>query len=379
VVAGAAACASTPTLDAWTSSRDHDFKEMAAMSPADKAGALRHRIMLDRVMLNNPADRIFNSPDEERFKTFYLTQPVYTKLAEDYVALGDALGKTEDEAGALLAYEDAVSLADGYVFSAEAAARARVAAFRGEQQFWESHGEPARSAAARLLADAQASWADTPDAQQAKQSYESLLQQSHDALQEQVNAENAQTLASVNAGLNQMQSSIQQAQAMNTTNMTPQQRQAAVANQVAQMTPQLLQLAEKTATLVIQALDIKIDPKALAMLEQITQAVPGLVDVVKTGKLDAFVSTVQGKQVVGGLVNVLGALRRGDPHQLVDRMTADLATVAAGALAAAAPAVPPAAKDVASRLLKLKQLLDQGLITADDFKRERERILKEGL
>jgi len=388
-----AACGTTPTLDAFDQARDTDLKAIADKTADDRPAALRHRIMLDRMMLNNPTGKLYLNQDEARFKGFYLAQPVYQSMSEDYVALGDALAEGKDRSGALMAYEDAIGVADGWMYSTEAAGRARLAALHGEQRLWESLGEAPRAAAARILADAQESWLGTPDAQNAKQGYESLLAQSRAALDQQVSAENQATWAAVNQGLNQMNSSMQAVAAASSPNVTPAQRQAAVANQVAQMTPQLLQMAASTASLVIKALDIKIDPKALAVLDQITAAVPGLVDIVKQGKLDAFVGTLQGKQVVSGVVDVLGALRRGDSNDAVRKMTGDLAAIAAKAMQAAPAVVPAAAasalapavqgaatvQDIAARLQKLQQLLDQKLITPEDFQRERERILKEGL
>jgi hypothetical protein len=376
------ACASTPTLD--------DFNADRSLSLSRTSG---HRVATLRAQILSDGAACAG---ELQFMTFYLLAPPRVALGEDYVALGDALANASDADGAVSAYEDAVMVADGRILSAEAAARVRLAALRGEQRLWETLGQPPRATAAKLVADAQEAWLATPEAQEAKGRYGRQLAESESAKRAAVAVENQATWTSINESMNEMQQTMQTyQQSQNMQHMSPQQQQQAMAQQISQMTPQLVELAEKTATLVVKALDLKIDPRVFEVLHEIADAAPPLVEAVRSGKVEKLLDTPEGKSVLGGVVDVLHALRRGDSMELVQHLTDDVAaaakkleqktpaatTAVAVSLDAGAPAATGDAgkPDVGARLKELQRLFDEKLITDEDYKRERERILKEGL
>src|SRR5207302_6600648 len=106
-------------------------------------------------------------------------------------------------------------------------------------------------------------------------------------------------------------------------------------------------------------------------LREMVDKLPSLVDVVKSGKLEAFVKSDQGKVVIANVIGAVHALRRGQPIDVVDKL---VKRAEDAAKEAAAPPGPPAS--IEERLKKLDELRDKKLLGPEEYQRERERILK---
>jgi hypothetical protein len=374
ILATLAACATAPSLADFEQHRTIDLAVIRAAPPADRARALRERILRDSIQAKYAAyfgDGGFASEakaiNADDLKFFYLWAPARERVGEDYVALGDALVAAGDVEGAIHAYEDAIAVAEGYVPNAEAASRVRLAALRAEQALWEGRHEPMRARAAKVMADGEDAWLRGPEAQAARRDFDQLVEKSHDAMNDEVAAQNARALQMLNQQLNNIQTTL-------TTLPTAHAGGAAAAQMSAITTASvLIDMAQRTL-----ATFAKTSPQLrggeLAPLDDVVTAIPGL-----SGAIDgAAAGNSDGKRALATFARALVRLRRGDA------IAAVMAEVRANAPAAPSPPPPPPTAaapkpSVEDRLHKLDELHANKAITDEEYARERERILKEGL
>jgi hypothetical protein len=153
-----------------------------------------------------------------------------------------------------------------------------------------------------------------------------------------------------------------------TGRVTPQQMSAALANMNVNLTQRMLEIASSA------------QPRGPdgAPLKDLLADIPELRDVVEGGDAES------GKQAMGVVAYALVRLRRGDPIPAVMasvRAAAPKRAVVAAPPPAPAPSVapPPPKPSVAERLKNLDELRRQAVVSEEEYRRERQRILEEGL
>ena len=149
----AAALAGCSPFEGIERDRAADLAAIAARPLAERAPELRDRLLRDALNGHIRSVKGWNTLEDPVVASLASRLPL--TLAEDYVALGDALAGGGDHDGALAAYEDAL------VVTARAGrdpghAAVRQAARRGEAAAWKALGQEERGRAATLLADAYA-------------------------------------------------------------------------------------------------------------------------------------------------------------------------------------------------------------------------------
>ena len=132
--------------------RAADLVAIAARPPARRAQGLRDRVLRDELNARIRSDKAYAAIKDPVIDALAARLPL--TLAEDYVALGDALALARDRDGALAAYEDAL-VVTSRAGSDPAHAPVRQAAFRGEATTWKVLGQDERGNAASILADAE--------------------------------------------------------------------------------------------------------------------------------------------------------------------------------------------------------------------------------
>lgn len=133
--------------------RATDLATIAAHPPAERAPELRDRLLRDALDGRIRSVKGWETLQDPAVAALATRVPL--TLAEDYVALGDALAGAGDRDGALAAYDDAL------VVTARAGhdpghGAVRQAALRGSAAAWKALGYEERGRAAAILADASA-------------------------------------------------------------------------------------------------------------------------------------------------------------------------------------------------------------------------------
>lgn len=88
---------------------------------------------------------------------------------------------------------------------------------------------------------------------------------------------------------------------------------------------------------------------------------------------------VGGTAYMAGKSRVRGQMREQDQEQRLEQLEVEQAQAAAAPMAPAAPAAPAApvsgGDDIASKLTQLKSLLDQGVLTPEEFESAKQKLL----
>ena len=390
-------CCIAPTNEEYERGRNEDLEAMRALPVEARAVALRDRVLRDGVVLAHPVwaglsldakDTAFDCHGAD-FKCLYIVAPMRQELAQDYVALGDALRDRGDVDGAIGAYEDAVHTADAAVLSAAAAARIRAAALRGEEKLWADRREPLRAKAAATVARAEETWARTPDAEALEQKYQALLSESRGVMQRDIEQAGQAAVGALQTALSAAGSLSNLQGAAGAVGMTA--KLAAVAAAVQRVGPLLVEGIGGS----------KLSDLGFAtFVRDVAGGVSGAIRGLDAGQLRAFLASEGGKRAMVNVLSSLQMLRRGGSATGARKLMADaLAAVSAPAQealsagaassssiattppppAASSAAPPPSgAPDFAARLKRLDDLHEKKLITDDEYQKQRQRIL-EGL
>jgi hypothetical protein len=133
--------------------RAADLAAIAARPPAERGSELRDRVLRDALNGRIRSVKGYATVQDPLIDALVGRLPL--TLAEDYVALGDALAGAGDRDGALAAYQDAL-VVTARAGRDPAHAPVRQAALRGVAATWKSLGQEERGRATTILADADA-------------------------------------------------------------------------------------------------------------------------------------------------------------------------------------------------------------------------------
>jgi hypothetical protein len=370
-------------LDAYQRNRQEDLQTIQSQAPADRVPSLQERVLRDAMQAMytvHVCDSLVQCSDAGDLRNFYLWAPSREHVAEDYVALGDALAEADKVEESVHAYENAIKYADGYTPNPEAAARIRLTAFQGEERLWAAHRERFRVKAAHLFAAAEERYLHSPDAVRDRNDYTALVDRSEEAMKQMVREQNSQALAAITAGLQAAQTAVA---SLPTGKVTPAQMNMALANMNVSLTKRFLEIASST----------QLRGPDGAPLKDLLADIPELRAVLEGGDAETT------KQAMSVVAYASVRLRRGDPIPSIKAMvraaTPKPVVVAPPAAAppppaAAAPpsaaAPPPAAApapepkpSTEARLKKLDELYKQKLLDEREYRQQRERILQEDL
>jgi len=326
------ACASARSRDYLDPMRVEDMASIERLSGLERADELRVRIQRDAAEAYTwgATSDLSTISSIHQLANVQMWAHAVDNIAFTYVKVGDALQDGGDPLGAIAAYESAIRQADGLVISAALAAEVRAKAMRGQEAVWRSRGEKRRAAAASLLASGQERWLDGDEAEEARRSYGRLLDDSREASGEIARRKNAAARAAIGQALDQSAKQIDQ-----------QLKNQGQTGSSAQMGQVYVQTAQALANVLSPNRTVQFTKGDFEALSGLFAKFPAMMNAMRRGGAEAFVSSPTGARQVAKLMGTLTDLRRGAPMEKVAVAKRDEPTPSRKPPAAAPPPPPP--------------------------------------